>query len=659
MIKSSQSIRLHSTSKGLRAVGANPVFAKQRSVVQGAFGSEREEARHREEASFGGMNMGGGGNGVTTNVFPQSGILYDTMLNNLIGENEMTNVRFYRDIYHYDAVAGSMVDLMSNMPFSDFQLLGSNDKRLETYEAAISQLDFKTFFPEATVDYLVTGMHTSTLVYNSSLKSFVDYIPWRMEDCRVMSHPLRNVDPKIKVRTPAQYRELINGEMGQRMRSEMSAKMLEAFSSDMIELNPLNTLYLPRRTYTYSQHGTSIYRRILPLYFLEKTLYRGTLVEFMRRQRALLHIQAGSPDWEASPEEIQAIVSLFMQGDMDPLGAVIGTRQDISINEVRQPADFLKYLDIIEQTSSLKMKALGIGEGFLSGDTSYASQEVNLTVFTENLRGFRDMITWKVFMSKLFPLIASLNDFRKDAGSKSSTKERKAEHAAMRYMREMAYHRETAGHKYNIDMQHKLNDATKWDIPTVHWTKPLRPMADQQQLDMLGLLKEKGLPIPLTMFAAAGGLNMDNLLRDMREDQEVAKKIKEITGKTPDEIAQESQALGMGGDMGMMGGTGMGGMDDDGMGDPRSERLSEEAMVRHLLKRRRRPLLSREFAHEITATTRTGKPKSVVRQTVERNRQFDSMIKAVKSVSDPHRYSTVLSSALDRCGGSLPDVYGD
>lgn len=651
MIKTNQSIRLKETAKGLRAVGTNPIRGKATSgVAKASFGSERV----KEEAMYGGGSMmGGARNGITTNVLPQSGILYDTMLNNLIGENEMTNVRFYRDIYHYDAVAGSMVDMMSNMPFSDFTLLGSKDERLEVYEAAISQLDFKTFLPEATVDYLVTGMHTSTLVYNSDQKSFVDYIPWRMEDCRVFHHPLRGVDPVIKVRPPEYYRELLDGEVGERVKSEMSAKMIDAFSSDMIKLNPLNTLYLPRRTYTYSQHGTSIYRRILPLYFLEKTLYRGTLVEFMRRQRALLHVAVGDDIWEASPEEIQAVVALFMEGDMDPLGAVIGTRAGININEVRQPGDFLKYLDIIDQTSALKMKALGIGEGFLSGDASYASQEVNLTVFTENLRGFRDMITWKIFMSKLFPLIASLNDFRKDSKDKSNAAQRRAEHAAMRWQREMA------GSKYNIDLQHKLNDSTKWDIPTVHWSKPLRPQADQQTLDMLGLLKEKGLPIPLTMFAAAGGLSMDNLLRDMKEDEEYKKKIKQITGKTPEELAAEAQALGMGGEMGLMGtagDTGMGGRDDDGMGDARRDRIDEEAALRHLLKRGRRPLLSREFAHEYTGVTRTGKTKHIYRQNIERDRQFDNLVKAVKNVADPNNYSKALASAMERLGG-IPNIY--
>lgn len=641
MIKANQRIRINGSAGSLRATATNPIPHQRRSVAQAAFGKDMQT----EQAMFGGGSMfGAARNGVTTNYLPQSGILYDTMLNNLIGENEMTNVRFYRDIYHYDAVAGSMVDLMSNMPFSDFQLLGCSDERLETYDRAIARLDFKTYLPEATVDYLVTGMNISTLVYNSQQKAFVDYIPWRMEDCRIHHTPMRNVDPIIEARPPDYYREFMRNDRTEfrKIRADLNSKMVEAFTSEMITLDPLNTIYLPRRTYTYSQHGTSIYRRILPLYFLEKTLYRGTLVEAMRRQRALLHLQMGDDIWEPSPEEMQAIVAMFMEADMDPLGAVVGTRQGVQPSELRQGGDFWKYLDIIDATSALKMRALGIGESFLSSDATYASQEVGLTVFTENIRGFREHITWRIFMTKLFPLIASLNGFLKEDGKKSTGIQSKAEHAS-------------AG-KFNIALQHKINDSYKYDLPTLHWSKPLRPAADQQTLDMLGTLKDKGLPIPLTMFAAAGGLNMDNLIRDLREDEEVKKKIKKITGKTPEEIAQESMGLGAGG-MGGFGDTGMGGAGDNGMSDSRSDRLAEESLLRTLLHRRKVPMLSREFETEYSGQTRTGQKRHIFRQNIERDRQYDQLAKAIKSVSDPHRYSTVVADAAKRMGG-LPDLYG-
>jgi hypothetical protein len=617
MIRTNQKIRTVQTASGLRAMPTNPNGPGRRSGMVA-----RASGKEVETANFGGGSMyGQARNGTVTNALPQSGILYDTMLNNLIGENEMTNVRFYRDIYHYDAVGGSTVDLMSNMPFSDFQLLGCDDDRLDVYNTAISRLDMKTYLPEATIDYLVTGMNVATLVYNASLKAFVDYIPWRMEDCRIHQTPFRNIDPVIEARPPDYYKEFLtrDSESFRRLRAELNPKLLEAFKSEMIELDPLTTIFLPRKTYTYSQHGTSLYRRILPLYFLEKTLYRGTLVETMRRQRALLHLQMGDDIWEPTPEEMQAVVALFMEADMDPLGAVVGTRQGVQLNEARQGGDFWKYTDIIDATGALKLRGLGISETFLSADANYATAETGLTVFTENIRGYRDNTTHRVFYTKLFPLIASMNEFYKDDGKPTNKKGKSAEKAA-------------AG-SYNISLQHRMNDSHKYDMPIVHWSKSLRPQADQQTLDVLGTLKDKGLPIPLTMFAAAGGINIDNLIRDLKEDEDVKKRIKEITGKDPDQ----------------MGGDGGGPVDDGGMS-------LEESVLRTVLKHRRRPLLSREFATEYHGTTPTGKKKYIYRQNVERDRQYDIVAKALKNISDPHHYSSVLDKAQRRMGG-LPSPY--
>lgn len=660
MIRSSQKVRAINTAGGLRAMASNPNVQRRSGSFASALSGRAEEV-----ANFGGGSMyGQARNGTVTNALPQSGILYDTLLNNLIGENEMTNVRFYRDIYHYDAVGGSTVDLMSNMPFSDFQLLGCDDKRLDVYNEAIARLDMKTYLPEATIDYLVTGLNCATLVYNSKLKAFVDYIPWRMEDCRIHNTPFRNVDPVIEVRPPDHYKAFLSSDSEQfrRLKQELNPKLLQAFDAETIKLDPLTTIFLPRKTYTYSQHGTSLYRRILPLYFLEKTLYRGTLVETMRRQRALLHLQMGDDIWEPTPEEMQAIVALFMEADMDPLGAVVGTRQGVQLNEARQGGDFWKYTDIIDATSALKLRALGISETFLSADANYATAETGLTVFTENIRGYRDNVTHKIFYTKLLPLIASMNEFYKDAkgneldrsgAKKEKDKEKElsmllARYEASRRRREMG----SAG-SYNISLQHRMNDNHNFDLPTIHWSKSLRPAADQQTLEILGTLKDKGLPIPLTMLAAAGGMNIDNLIRDLQEDEEIKAKIKQITGKDPDQMAQGEDGEGLGDAMAQFGNDGGG----NGMGNTEASLMAD--VIRTVSKRRRRALLSRNFdSTEYQGTTRTGKPRYIYRQNVERDRQYDNLAKAIKNMSDPHNYQTVLSKAVRRMGG-LPSMYGE
>ena len=45
---------------------------------------------------------------------------------------------------------------------------------------------------------------------------------------------------------------------------------------------------------------------------------------------------------------------------------------------------------------------------------------------------------------------------------------------------------------------------------------------------MLDALEEKGLPIPLRYYAAAGGLTIEQIERDLQDELEIRKKIKQL-----------------------------------------------------------------------------------------------------------------------------------
>jgi hypothetical protein len=184
--------------------------------------------------------------------------------------------------------------------------------------------------------------------------------------------------------------------------------------------------------------------------------------------------------------------------------------------------DFWKYTDITEVTTSMKLRALGISESFLSGEATYASMEVSLSVFVENLRAYRNMVTQKVFYNKLFPLLAYSNGFMK-----KNAKAKKSETAAFGEM----------------TLKHNLNDATMLDMPVVHWQKALRPEADQAYLEVLGTLKEHGVPVGIATWAAAGGMTTEQLIKELKADEELKKQIKKITGVTPGENNEDGDAF--------------------------------------------------------------------------------------------------------------------
>lgn len=589
MLKTRNQLRVTRDGNKLIARAGNPVSVRSPGAVM----------PRKETANM--YGMGGGNNSMSTSVLPQGGLLYDTMLSGLLGENEQANMRFYRDIYHYDTVAGACVDLMSTMPFSDFSLQGCEDvKRTAVYTSAVEALNLKTLFPEVSVDYLVTGSFTATPVYKASAKKFVDLIPWRAEDCDVKPGPFLGIDPHIRVKPNTDMREFLTSQEPHfvEMRKRLNSTMLDALQSDSIELDPLTTMFLPRKTFSYDHKGTSFFKRILPLYLIEKSLYRGTLIEAGRRQRAMLHVPMGDDLWEPTPEEMQAVVALFQQADLDPLGAIVGTRSAVTPSELRPGGDFWKYTDITDVTTSMKLRALGISESFLSGEATYASMEVSLSVFVENLRAYRNMVTQKIFYGKLFPLIAYANGFvRKGSEQKEIS---------------------SFG---GMTLKHNLNDATMLDMPVVVWQKALRPEADQAYLEVLSTLKDKGVPVSLATWAAAGGMTIEHLMKEASDDVKNRARLAEITGQS-DPDAELSRVIA---------------------------RLSGTSSVKGILQR--------EFAHEYEGVTRTGKRKAILNQTGARDAAYDKLAKAAREITRVGQHDRILSQVTSRLG-RVPNIIG-
>lgn len=249
---------------------------------------------------------------------------------------EKSLVDVYKDIYLYDAVAGTAVDLLSFLPFSEFTLRGLTDSQQRPFLESLERLNIYTLLPEVSVDYLAFGNFIGSLIFNQEKKIFIDIIPQDFKNCTITRLPFYGVDPIINVTLPGETVSILtsSNQRVQQIVKNYGQGLIDKLVKGKLELDPLSTIYLPRRTMSNAE-GISYYRRILPLYFLEKNIFRGTLVESIKRQRAILHITAGDLDWEPSSEDLQYISELFINADNDPLGAIIATRNGISTNDVR------------------------------------------------------------------------------------------------------------------------------------------------------------------------------------------------------------------------------------------------------------------------------------------------------------------------------------
>lgn len=529
-------------------------------------------------------------------------------------DRQLFNV--YRDMYHFDPICGSYVDLFSTLPFSDVSFSGAKDSVLEPYYEVNERLSLTTSMPNITTDIQVTGAFVGSMIYNKDRKKFIDLMTHRYDNIDVTALPFISQDPMFELRIP-QYVKTAFAKEGKRidaLKKELGSGFVDKLMNDTtMELDPIGTIYIPRKTFSFGE-GISVLRRVLPIWLIEKNLYRGTLIESGRRQRGILHAQLGDGDqWEPSQEEMDFMTDLLLSADSDPIGSIITTRLGVNISEFRQGGDFWKITDIWDQTAQFKMRAMGISEAFLSGEANYDSGAAGLTIFVEAMRAFRDHLTRKVYYEKVFPLISMMNGLAVQRNGKIIKKNNLMEGGL-------------------TEIMYKLNDGSKLFIPNVHWSKQLRPDVDQAMMENLRAMTELGVPVPLRAIAAAGGYNFDQILMDQDEDLAMRRKLMAYR-KRMSEIDAEfaPPEPGAGGDGDSFSSVSSTSADRDLQ--RRRRHIAGIGLSSAVLGGEKRKLLNRDFGErsEIFELSKTGKKKHVFRQSVANSRANDQIWKAAKN----------------------------
>ena len=507
----------------------------------------------------------------------------------------------YRDIYHHDAVCGSATDMYATLPFSEFSIGGADDKFLAPYREAVEMLNLRTAMPEITTDHLVTGSYVSSMLYSKGEKRFIDMMNHRLDNAEINPLPFYSQDPIINMKIPEDVRKTLGMDSPRikTLKKKLGTEFVNKLESGNLELDPLGTIYLPRRTFSFGE-GSSWYRRVVPIYLIEKNLFRGTLVESGKRQRGIMHLQMGDGDqWEPSIDELEFMTDLFQNADLDPLGAIVATRLGVAVDEFRQGGDFWKVTDLWDQTSMFKLRALGISEAFLSGEATYANMEGSLTVFIESMKAFRDSLTRRIFYNKVFPLVSMMNGYAINKKGKIITKQGLMDGDIE-------------------DKLRRMQDGSKLFIPTIHWSKQLSPEADANRMEMLRGMQELGVPVPLRALAAAGGFNLDTLLMNQEEDMAMQRQILEYQKRFKDLQKQ----YGGGGEEG-----------GDDFGSFSSTILGPRSQV--LAGKKRQSLADRDFGEqsEIVGQTRTGKKKWIYNQKQANEKANDNIMKAMSEIT--------------------------
>jgi intein/homing endonuclease len=217
-----------------------------------------------------------------------------------------------------------------------------------------------------------------------------------------------------------------------------------------------------------------------------------------------------SSDWEPTINDLQFLTELFMNADADPIGAMVATRSDVNVSDIRQGGDFWNVTQVWADTVPAKLRALGISEGFLSSESNYSEAQNSMTVFIEWLAAYRYMIERKVFYDKIFPLISVVNGYYNNEKDLKKFKNSEMDPE---------------------DILYELQDNSSLIIPKIHWHKQLKPEGDSDYLGMLNTLAEAGVPVTLRSMAAAGNLSLDQLMSEMEEDIKIRKAVADLKAK--------------------------------------------------------------------------------------------------------------------------------
>lgn len=518
-----------STNKTVGAVATsstiegNPNIKNSTPVNKQATESKKKYKTTSAVTNMGSSNIGL--NGVSGLALGTS-TPYMRILDGIIEEDDwVTKRKIYKDIYTYD-LAGAVVDLISNLPYSTFNLVGIDDpKIIDGYMKAIEGLHLDQLLPAITTDYLVNGAFVGSLNWDDVNSRFTSIMPHDLDDCELTDTGLFGMEPIIDLNMSEALSDLLakrGDERIDKIFEKLPAYIKDNATSGSIKLDPAKTLYVPRRGKSDTNIGSSYFNRIITIHLLEKALIKGTIESAQRRQRAIMHIQCGDENWEPTSEELSDIANLFQAADLDPISGIVTTRNGVNISDVKDGKSFWSWDETFDFATNAKLRCMGVNESILSGDASFNTLEAALSSFIDSISTTREIITKQVFMHKIFPIIAYKNNYKVDKNKSNNT-------VLSGLINPLNSRNKVVAGNYDF---YELGDLSQYLMPTVQYTKQLKPKADKEYLDILNQLDEKGIPISLRMFAAAGGENIDDLVANMDDDNdlrlEIADKKKDL-----------------------------------------------------------------------------------------------------------------------------------
>jgi hypothetical protein len=442
----------------------------------------------------------------------------------------------FRRMVLRDPTIGPGIRIIKSLPWSDFSLDGVKDEGIKRiYEQTLASLNPELLMPDITGEFLTVGKEAASLIFDERNGIFSGLVAHDPDFLRITPMPIYGYEPLVDLKISPGFRRFLTS-ADPRMadaRKSLPPNFLALASKEQgfLPLDPISTIYLARKESPFDHIGTSLLTCCLYFWAIEKALLNAQMASTRRRSRPFIHLMAGIDNvWEPTPQDLDALAGMLMSVNEDPVGGVVATRTGVTISEpVGGGQDFYKWSDELELFAKYKMQAIGISDALLNGDATYANAEQARSVFVESLAGLRSRITTAVFYNKIFPIIARLHGFVKRPKSHIEHNIRVSQGSTNRMP---VWAKATAITSSRLTQRRSMQVPTSELImPTINWTKQLRPNQDRESLEILEKLQQNEYPVTLKQWATAAGLDSETIKDETISDKKMRADIERITNE--------------------------------------------------------------------------------------------------------------------------------
>lgn len=386
-----------------------------------------------------------------------------------------TQIKYWRMFYELDPLIGSVIDVYSEMMWSEFTILNVDGEIKRNLELMLNDLlHLQNLMKNVAVEFLVSGEAIVHLFYDKSYGLWSGYVFHKPEDVSVIDLNLVSLEPILilnlneeDLKNLRKLKKLYDAfdkvYEGEQQKKESLSQMFwlesdyieEALRSKKVILEPLNVGYIPRKLHPYNERGVSLLTRLWRVLMFEDALFSASIATAKRHASPVKVVSMGdlASGYIPTEQQIKGLLSALAQAETDVHAWVSvppGTRFE-AWGTTDRLMGISKEYEIIER---LKLTALGVSKDFITGASTFASAQASLQVFLSRLLSFRNMLEETFIYPKLLKTIVKVNRWRMPTQAEVEHKIIKSPESEKDFVR-----------------------------PRIRWAKSLKPVVDRELLD--------------------------------------------------------------------------------------------------------------------------------------------------------------------------------